>query len=337
MEGYSKNYFETSIRVITFSGKKTDWSTWEEKFLAKSKRRGYKELLLEKDGVQIPKSTETLDEKDEDDKKKITLRELNESGYTDLILSMDTDTAPGKIAFNIVKKSKTKEYEDGNIQVAWKNLKRKYSPKTAPTLASTHKKFYGSSLRSGMDPDVYLTFLEDLRGRMAEMDSEMTDDQFSLHALANLPKEYTHQVEVLEKRIGSKVEPLTLQDIREELDLRFLRIKDEAKGGKHQDMDDEEYAMYAGGRARDKCNHCGKFGHKSADCYSKGKGKHNSVLDGNKHHDKNHDRKGKKPMLGKCYNCGVVGHPAFLCHKKKKGKKGDATDMANAATDGADD
>ena len=83
--------------------------------------------------------------------------------------------------------------------------------------------------------------------------------------------------------------------------------------------------------------HCGKFGHKSADCYSKGKGKHNSVLDGNKHHDKNLDKKGRKPMTGKCYNCGVVGHPAFLCPKKKKGKKGDDTDMANAATDGADD
>ena len=87
MEGSSKNYFETSIRVITFSGKKTDWSTWEEKFLAKSKRRGYTELLLEKNGVKIPKSTDTLDETDEDDKKKITLKELNESGYTDLILS----------------------------------------------------------------------------------------------------------------------------------------------------------------------------------------------------------------------------------------------------------
>ena len=127
---YSGN-FETSIRVITFSGKKLDWSTWEEKFLAKSKRRGYKELLLGKNKIAIPKSSEILDETKDDDLKKIKIGELNESGYTDLILSMDTETSAGKIAFNIVRNSKTKDYEDGNITVAWTSLKRKYSPKNS--------------------------------------------------------------------------------------------------------------------------------------------------------------------------------------------------------------
>ena len=46
---------EISIKVIGFSGKKKDWVTWEEKFLSKAKRRGYKDLLLGR--TEILKST----------------------------------------------------------------------------------------------------------------------------------------------------------------------------------------------------------------------------------------------------------------------------------------
>ena len=62
MMGISSKFLETCIRVITFLGKKNEWSTWEEKFLAKSKHRGYKDIILEKNNIKIPKSTETLDE-----------------------------------------------------------------------------------------------------------------------------------------------------------------------------------------------------------------------------------------------------------------------------------
>ncbi len=53
---FEKNEF--SIKVIGFSGKKKDWITWEEKFLSKAKRRGYKDLLLGR--VVIPMSTADL-------------------------------------------------------------------------------------------------------------------------------------------------------------------------------------------------------------------------------------------------------------------------------------
>jgi hypothetical protein len=169
---FEKN--EISIKVIGFSGRKKDWITWEEKFLSKAKRRGYKDLLLGK--VEIPMSTEVLIADSESDtdasdaealeatkatKLKIKIRELNEQGYSDLILSMDTKENAGKIAFNLVRSSKNEDYEDGNIAVAFKSLKRKYSPKTAPTLAKYHKLFYSSKLKKKADPDVYITYLED--------------------------------------------------------------------------------------------------------------------------------------------------------------------------------
>ena len=104
--------------MIGFPGKKKDWINWEEKFLSKAKRRGYKDLLLGK--VEIPKSTDVLiattdsntDASDADTllatqatKLKIKIRELNEQGYSDLILSMDTKENAGKIAFNLVRSS----------------------------------------------------------------------------------------------------------------------------------------------------------------------------------------------------------------------------------------
>lgn len=96
----STQKYETSIRVITFSGKKKDWIAWEEKFLAKSKHRGYKDILLRK--VPIPLSGVYLDPTDATEKVLYKIREKNESGYTDLILAMYTETSSGKVAFNTV-------------------------------------------------------------------------------------------------------------------------------------------------------------------------------------------------------------------------------------------
>jgi hypothetical protein len=143
---------EKSIRVILFSGKTSDWISWEEKFLARAKRNGYKDILLGK--IDIPEEGESLDE----ERRKV--KDLNEIGFSDLILSMDTSTSAGKVAFGLVRASKSIEYPDGNIAKAWEKLKRKYAPTTAPTLAKYHKQFYRAKLRKGSDPESFITYLE---------------------------------------------------------------------------------------------------------------------------------------------------------------------------------
>jgi hypothetical protein len=318
---------EVSIKVIGFSGKKKDWITWEEKFLSKAKRRGYKDLLLGK--VLIPESTTVLTviagASDEDAiKAKVKTRELNEQGYSDLILSMDTKSNAGKVAFNLVRGSKTPDYEDGNIAVAFKSLKRKYSPKTAPTLAKYHKLFYSAKLKKKADPDVFITYLEDLRLNMAEMKSTMSDDQFLLHLLNNLTKEYEPEVKDLEKRIGSSTDPLDIEEVREDLSLRYERL---GKTDDDSDSDDEEHALYVGGQFKGRCNKCGKYGHKAAECRSK-------PGDDNKF-------KGQKKtsgftpgkFSGLCHYCKKEGHRASDCRKKKR----EQSDQANAAKGKGDD
>ena len=48
------------IRVIPFCGKVDDWPIWNEKFLAKTKRFVFKDLLLGK--LSIPEADEEIDE-----------------------------------------------------------------------------------------------------------------------------------------------------------------------------------------------------------------------------------------------------------------------------------
>ncbi len=150
-----------SMKVITFSGKKRDWDAWEEKFLAKAKRKGYKELLQGK--LTIPVDSDVLDLDGDEDKEKIDIQEKNELAYGELILSMDTRESAGKVAFSIVRQSKSKDYPDGNAKVAWKDLRRKYAPTTVPSLAKLHKQFYGAKLKKKADPDICITYLEDTR------------------------------------------------------------------------------------------------------------------------------------------------------------------------------
>ena len=76
---------DKTIKVIPFSGKAVDWPVWNEKFLARARRKGYKKILLGKDIV--PDDAVDLnaitDKNEKKEKKK--LRELNEDACEDLI------------------------------------------------------------------------------------------------------------------------------------------------------------------------------------------------------------------------------------------------------------
>ena len=146
MSNETRSGYYSSKSVVSYNGKKKDFATWEEKWLAKAKRKGYKEVVL--GTVPIADHFDLMADDDDAAKEvKMNIRELNEFAYSDLILSMDTDKSGGKVAFNIVKRSKTREYPDGNVAVAWQGLKRKYAPNTAPSLRKLQKQLYGAKLK----------------------------------------------------------------------------------------------------------------------------------------------------------------------------------------------
>ena len=207
----------SAIRVLNFSGRKEEWPSWNEKFLAKAKRSGIKDVLLGK--VKIPTSLDVIDEKTEEGKKLLRIADLNEIAFTELILSIDVSNSNGKIAFGIVKSCKSKEFEDGNAALAWDKLKKKYDPISAPSLVKTERMFRESRLGKNEDPEIWINNLEDLRIKLETMGSVITDDQFIVQVLNSLTSDYELQMLLLEKQIGHKDNPLSIEELKEELNL----------------------------------------------------------------------------------------------------------------------
>jgi hypothetical protein len=66
---------------------------------------------------------------------------INELAYIALILCIDDNTSTEKVAFNLVKGCKNKEYKDGNTGMAWESLRNKFEPVSAPYLIKLKKQF----------------------------------------------------------------------------------------------------------------------------------------------------------------------------------------------------
>ena len=224
-----------AIRVVSFSGKKQDWDGWSEKFLARAKMCGYKRLMTvkeeeAKEGVdKIPK-VKDLDTDESTQKDTVNkLVKLNEMAYADLVLAINTETDAGKVAFKLVKNSKNSDYPEGNCNMAWSRLTAKYAPRTAPSLLKLKREFNNSSLENvRKDPDVWILKLESLQNEMEEIGilGKLLDDDFMIHVLNNLPKEYDVVVDNLESKLCDEGNSkLTIEQIREKLNGWYKKFK----------------------------------------------------------------------------------------------------------------
>ena len=114
---------ELSIKIIPFSRKKEDWDIWEEKFLARASRKGYRRIVeLDETNIhdeETPEAGLSLEE--------CALKRGNKLFYEDLILSIDSIESSRKIAFRLVKSCKTVRQPTGSAILAWKRLKEKYT------------------------------------------------------------------------------------------------------------------------------------------------------------------------------------------------------------------
>jgi hypothetical protein len=67
---------------------------------------------------------------------------------------IDLKGSSDKVAFNIIRGCKTKDYPYGNYNIAWERLKNKYEPVSAPSMVNLEKQFRELSLKKGQDPEV---------------------------------------------------------------------------------------------------------------------------------------------------------------------------------------
>ena len=316
-----------SIHIKAFNGKHDEWQVWSAKFLARAQRKGYKEILT--GDVDVPEDDESFDETTEEGKRKKRLRELNEIGYEALILLIDGETQLGRVAFAIVNGCKTNKFKYGDCAKAWDRLCKKYEPKSAPSRLALRNKFNNMKLTSWKnDPEVWLTELEDIRVHLIAAGSTMSEDDLLEHALNNLPKEYDVVVSLAEKRLGSFSDPLTIDELRDNLNLRFQKLGGTPgeTGGKGNGSGRDNAALFAGG-FKGKCNSCGRWGHKKINCPDN---KDNDNKESGNTQNSNNGR-----FTGNCFYCKKRGHRLSKCRKKKADQK-NKQDTANPAVDESD-
>jgi hypothetical protein len=135
-------------------------------------------------------NNEEINKKIDEGKSTLKISDSNELAYKELILSIDVRTISGKVAFNMVKGCKNKDYTEGNAAMAWERLKNKYEPISAPSLLKTERMFRQSSFCKNEDKDSWITTLGEFRMKLEEMGSIMTDDQFMIQMLNNLTRNH---------------------------------------------------------------------------------------------------------------------------------------------------
>jgi hypothetical protein len=106
-------------------------------------------------------------------------------------------------------------------------------------LVKTERLFRECKLGKDEDPKTWIKNLEDLRLKLEVMGSFMTYDQFMVHVLNSLTNDDKLQMLLLEKRIGSKENPLTIDELKEDLSLRYERLLMKAETAKINDLGEE--------------------------------------------------------------------------------------------------
>jgi hypothetical protein len=74
----------SAIRVLNFTGKREEWSTWSQEFLVKARRSDSKNITLA--NFIISKTNEEINEKKDEEKIKLKFCNSNELAYTELII-----------------------------------------------------------------------------------------------------------------------------------------------------------------------------------------------------------------------------------------------------------
>jgi hypothetical protein len=144
-------------------------------------------------------------------------------------------------------------------------------------MVTLEKQIRELSLKKGQDLEIWITKLKDLCVKLENMGSCITENQFMIHILNNLTSDYDFQLALTERRVGDADKPLTVEDVRGELNLRFERLNTKTSRNEEGKVL-EEQALFSG-QFKGKCRNCGQVGHKAFQC--KNRYSHNGGINGN--------------------------------------------------------
>ena len=296
------------MKISPFSGQKKDWERWSITFLAKSRLRGYKDVLL---GIEIVPS------KGGKDFDAFLLK--NDVAYAELLISCEDN-----LCFELVNSSRSEQLPEGDAHLAWSNLMSKFEPKTKANLIQMKKEFVQNVLPSvSHDPDVWIQSLENMKRRLQILGHQMSEMDLIIHILQNLPKEYETTLELLENDLENDV--ATLDRVKEKLRTKFERLQrgksmsdnallagEKVKNGQGkttQAPKTQDGALINGGKGqtyKGLCTYCGVYGHRANSCLKR-------LNKGASNVNKNKSSGDPSYFPGICFKCNKKGNKSFDC------------------------
>jgi hypothetical protein len=99
--------------------------------------------------------------------------------------------------------------------------------------------------------------------RLEEFGSSISDNQFILHILNNMTDDYDLQLSMMEKRVIDKSNPLTINEVQDDLNLRFERLNEKQK--EESEIDNNQEVAFFGGQFIGKYLNCGAIELKTKD------------------------------------------------------------------------
>ena len=310
-----------AIKVLKFAGQENEWDRWSEKFIALARARGFAGILLGTE--QAPNADEEIDRKkadgsyelsDAERKEKKRLRQANGNAYINLQLSCD------ELPYDLVSLAKTEELPDGCARDAWKRLTSEYDLTEGEdkiTLLTMFQQNQLEDVRTNIT--VWLTSLAIQVNKLKKLHHVLDEEYQITHILASLPKEYCSVVEQvkIDRRTSSAL--ITMDEVKKRLKEHYLQLKREhgwsedemalsMKSGNNQNKNIKKGSK--GKYFKGRCNHCGKFGHKKADCWD--------LKNKKEKHQENEKKVQKDKSKVRCFKCGKLGHYANECRSDKE-------------------
>ncbi len=145
-------------------------------------------------------------------------------------------------------------------------LQKKCEPNTGAAKVQLKQDFHSLKPETvDKDPDVWFTQLELKRYRRKTLGAINEDDDFTIHILNQLPREYKTVVELCKEELSRGNSNITT--VKERIWARFTRLQ---KANKDQD---EAVALMARSQFKGACTVCGKIGHIGVDRFTLEKNK----------------------------------------------------------------
>ena len=246
-------------------------------------------------------------------KEKKRLRQANGNAYINLQLSCE------ELPYELGSLAKTEELPDGCTRDAWERLTSEHDLTEGEDMITLLTMFQQNQLDDvRTNITVWLISLAIQVNRLKKLNHVLDEEYQITHILASVPREYSSVVE--QEKIGRRTDStlITIDVIKKRFKECSLQLKRE-HGWSEDEMalnmnssSNQSRNIKKGNKQssfKGRCNHCGKYGHKKADCW---------VLKNKQEKSQESERKGQKDKSNvRCFKCKRLGDYANECKNEK--------------------